>query len=93
MAIGPFVVEVAAPCSVGGGFVYDLNDVVLAITAARPDLPAPTTIAHSPCATHGYRWESVAELKAKAAEPRELWGLDMPEAREAARARAAMPAE
>jgi hypothetical protein len=90
--IGPFVVEVAAPCSVGGGFAYDLYDVILAIQAARPDLAPPSAVAYSPCATHGYRWMSVGEVQASAAQPRELWGLDMPEAREDARKRAALPA-
>lgn len=89
--IGPFVIEVAAPCAVGGGFAYDLYDVILAAQAARPDLAAPTAVAYSPCATHGYRWMGVAEVQASAAQPRELWGLEMPEAREAARRRAPAP--
>ena len=84
--IGGWVVELAAPCQVGGLFAYDLYDVVLAAQSLVPEAPAPQRVAYSPCASLSYSWLAVDELAARAAAPRELWGMDFPEARIRARA-------
>lgn len=84
--IGGWVVEVAAPCQVGGLFAYDLYDVVLASQKLAPEAAPPTRIAYSPCASLSYDWLPVSALAERAAQPRELWGLDFPEARDRARA-------
>lgn len=86
--VGPFVIEVAAPCQVGGLFAYDLYDVVLAAQQIAPELPAPARVAYSPCASLSYQWLPLAELAERAAQPRELWGLDFPEVRDRAKAQA-----
>jgi hypothetical protein len=77
---GDMVIELSAPCSVGGVFHYDLEDFVLAIES-KVGAKSPAWIALSPCARSDYTRVERQTLRDRAAEPRELFGINFPEAR------------
>ncbi len=82
--VGPYVVEVDAPCGAGGIFAYDLADAVAAAMKAVPSkgVAPPKQVAVSACGRISFALVSLSDVQEDAQRPREYWGFDFPERRD-----------
>lgn len=90
--VGPYIVEINAPCGASGLFAYDLADAVRAAHAAAPGSPElPQQVAVSACGRRSFAMHATTDLLEEGQKPREYWGMHFPERRDQARGTQPVP--